>query len=489
MGDDLNYDLDDIIILVENKAIDMVMEAYEKYEKYMKMYADVLFESACEFGAIDIVKWMLLVNIRPPNYVYSCELAAMNKHLEIISILLTMNVIDRHDLVKISFEKIRSNSVVLWLIRKSEVHDHTPSLIDIFKRMLLSSYKNKNIESLKKILELINKNTTYYDIDDLFSSACCHNSIEVIDWLYESFSKSVDLHYSDDLPFRNSIKHGNHLVSQWLVETVKQHGSVIDLGILSINNIVFEECFNKTSNLITAQWLYNTYWQPDVTLVNFNNSIYKSIFIKYYNDYIFVNKYADSSDVYNIIHKHTGNLYVMKILHKEHHCFIKFEFTLGDDCPLHKTLTMTKLLSDIGIGVNLFDYHMFTNCLVLIMDYLPFTYNNLESKKKELIKPKIRAVLDILEQQGIVHGDLHHNNIMITYDDEAKLIDCESTFYISEYPEKVYLQKWITEAYKFPDLESFIEFEKIYCIDGLEYKAYLSSKNFKRKYFGDILVE
>lgn len=66
--------------------------------------------------------------------------------------------------------------------------------------------------------------------------------------------------------------------------------------------------------------------------------------------------------------------------------------------------------------------------MICIMECGYETYDNY--LKDEIVTANVKNIIDVLHENGYLHGDIHPNNIMIRKDKTAFLIDFENTSHI-----------------------------------------------------------
>lgn len=175
-------------------------------------------------------------------------------------------------------------------------------------------------------------------------------------------------------------------------------------------------------------------------------------------------------NVFKIKDNTTKKICILKIILDTQHPFYKF----GVKRPSTRSIDFYVLLAKHGLSPEVVDHFEIKGGQVIILEYIPGTLD-----EKSLADPNITKCIDEsikkLHDLDIVHGDLHSKNIRYrreftwnTKTDEIRdsvkvyLIDLDVTFFIKEYHEQPFPERWIQEWFDdIENLDEFLEREKV----------------------------
>lgn len=180
---------------------------------------------------------------------------------------------------------------------------------------------------------------------------------------------------------------------------------------------------------------------------------------------------------YVVTKKITDNVFKIKDVFKPNRSFI-LKIILDKTHPLYKmgvengsrrTVSFHIFLQNYNISPKVEEYGKIEGGYALILEYI----NNrldLVSIKDNLLLESINSKIKEMHEMGIVHGDLHSNNIryrkVINIDTGEKtfnvyFIDFDTSFFLKEYEMYNFPKKWLEYGFDMTSLEEFIEHEKI----------------------------
>lgn len=92
-----------------------------------------------------------------------------------------------------------------------------------------------------------------------------------------------------------------------------------------------------------------------------------------------------------------------------------------------KEMEITKFASDIGVGPHFYDYCQIDNSICIIIEYLNNAITLTDYIKKGILTvetaDKIKDLLDTMYDNGLIHEDLHGQNILFNYFNRPYVID------------------------------------------------------------------
>jgi|LakMenE18May11ns_1017448.scaffolds.fasta_scaffold9870044_1 ankyrin repeat protein len=165
-------------------------------------YGDAL-KIACEYGRIDIVKWLLSLNERVDitceDYFDAFKHACYNGNLEIAKILydeddnLDINYISHDEHIFECVCRSGNLKIAKWL------YSFGDKLNIDFKEAFENASRSGNIEILKWVYSLNNN----YDIHDIsytiFHDGCLYGNLDIVKWIYSLDNKFNIREHDDEL--------------------------------------------------------------------------------------------------------------------------------------------------------------------------------------------------------------------------------------------------------------------------------------------------
>jgi tRNA A-37 threonylcarbamoyl transferase component Bud32 len=147
------------------------------------------------------------------------------------------------------------------------------------------------------------------------------------------------------------------------------------------------------------------------------------------------------------------------------------KYVSGEDHPLtrsanmdpkqaaQRSVKMTELFSNLGLGPRLVGVNWSQRGVLLTTEFIPLSLTSQVVKKKN-IASAIEEKIQWMHDQGIVHGDLHANNIRLGNAGSVYFIDPDTAFTIEEYKTEQFPRAWIQYGFDIEDLQEFLEHER-----------------------------
>ena len=126
----------------------------------------------------------------------------------------------------------------------------------------------------------------------------------------------------------------------------------------------------------------------------------------------------------------------------------------------------TKLFSDLGIAPLILDVKPIGSYFDLTMQKYPKTFSEYVDNGGDLEKyrQRIDHLINNIHQHGVIHGDLHSDNIVLNPEtEEVKIIDYGRSRYFREVTPAVIqeLNKFLEPNKPFESLNDIVKFERI----------------------------
>jgi len=181
-----------------------------------------------------------------------------------------------------------------------------------------------------------------------------------------------------------------------------------------------------------------------------------------------------------IIKKLTNNVFKLRDVFKPNRAYI-LKLILDKEHPLYslgvsngsrRSLSFHLLLQKYCISPKVIEYGKIDGGHAIIMEFIPQGLT-LQSLEDPMILESIDSQIEKLHGLGIIHGDLHSNNIKYRSEIDPSaikeslavkvyFIDLDTCFFMKEYHDYQFPKKWIESAFDdISTLEEFTGYENI----------------------------
>ena len=166
-----------------------------------------------------------------------------------------IDIIRQANVPKVILRYIMMNFLDLMSIKRLILTVREMNVLDNYSKNFLANvakgffwnYKNDRLDVVQWLYYIDNANIPKKQ--EAFLICCENSSIAVAQWLYSLDKSAIDIHYGDDLAFRNACQSGRLKVAQWLY-------SLGGVNIHANDDVIFNvSCVNN--HLDVAKWLYS----------------------------------------------------------------------------------------------------------------------------------------------------------------------------------------------------------------------------------------
>ena len=219
-----------------------------KYKKSVKY----TFCRACEYGLIDLVKWLdeeFTINIHE-FYHYAFRWASNNGHFDIVKWLHNKEKVDEEDIIFDSFISSFVNGhidIVLWLLSNYRYVINMVERDDLIYKVCVSG-KHHMVSHIMSVCQ--NSEDITVNWDDVFCIVCKYGYIDTAKWILDDpLSINPNMKIPNSRAFLFACEFGDLDIVQWLY-------SICD----DIHTSIIQETFIKCcqhGKLDIAKWIYD----------------------------------------------------------------------------------------------------------------------------------------------------------------------------------------------------------------------------------------